>query len=392
MQLRLTVARYQNSPDLALPELGECPQAWLVQGNEDDDVFQVILPPQLERCEQLPHSLMSSTEERWGATQCEEHAPSFGAWQTRIMQTLGRAGDAYQAKKDIYRLRTEVEGAGLAAFDLAAVLALIDHIMWDSFAIDVYVANNYRSPIDFDQAIVHALEQAYQTESVRQGGALRVVDVGGGPNLYPLLAAAPFAERIDYVEYSQANCDYIQAHLGEAFDHETWGQWAELASETMEPEQVIAAMQRSVQVHQGDLYTLPQYTRTLQRRWQAAEGEPPEQIGGADELADVVSMHFVAESITDQPAMFREGVQSAVESTRPGGAMMMSFVVGNNVNEARYGDHFHPVMGVEPEQIRQLLAELGCSIVSEQELTGAIQRQDGSQQQEGVYFVHARRG
>jgi hypothetical protein len=394
--LPVTVARYRRDADEDA-DAGESTSAsygekgdstLLLIENEDDSTFSVVLAQNIDRDESIHAVLIDSTEQQWTDETIGRYFPELSQYKRRLTVMYKCGGDKYEGNRMLHDMRSIADE--LDDFAAYVVRHLVDTVMWDTFEVKPYLEKNYKNNQEAaDLAIMDKLSEFYSELVDSWGRDLRIVDVGGGPNLYPLIAAAPFASCIEEVEYSQPNCDYLRQQINGEFDSETWEAWLEHASEHLEenhlsdetePEQLQALLSNKLSVRRGSLYELPAVTRAEHRR-QGHEAE--------EDLADVVSMHFVAESITDDASTFRSGLIAAVESTRPGGWLVASFVAENTTNAVRYGDHFHPVINVSAADIENILDEF-CDVVIVEQMDGEIQR-DSESHGGGMLFVKARR-
>ena len=106
------------------------------------------------------------------------------------------------------------------------------------------------------------------------------MEIGSGPNLYPLFLASGAARRIDAVDRSAAGLGYLRRQLTEGPDPiwEPFWQRCRALNPAL-PDTVEEALAR-VHVRHGDAFAL----------------------AGSD--YDLASMHFVAESVTEDPDEF----------------------------------------------------------------------------------------
>ena len=73
---------------------------------------------------------------------------------------------------------------------------------WDRWPVPVYLAENYRNLHESDDAVIAHHSAAYR--ELAAGSLGRAVEIGTGPNLYPLFLASGAARRIDAVDRSEA--------------------------------------------------------------------------------------------------------------------------------------------------------------------------------------------
>jgi hypothetical protein len=165
---------------------------------------------------------------------------------------------------------------------------------WDRWPVPVYLAENYRDLHESDDAVIVHHSAVYR--GLARGGLGRAVEIGSGPNLYPLFLASGAARRIDAVDRSAAGLGYLQRCR---------------ALNPALPDTVEEALTR-VHVRHGDAFAL----------------------AGSD--YDLASMHFVAESVTEDPDEFEEFCAAFVATVRPGGHLVAAFM--ENMSRYELGD------------------------------------------------------
>ncbi|GAA0462853.1 hypothetical protein Ade02nite_29470 [Paractinoplanes deccanensis] len=181
---------------------------------------------------------------------------------------------------------------------------------WDRWPVDDYVDELYRAVQPDDDAVLVHHSAFYRRFAAGHFG--RSLELGAGPNLYPLMLAAAVSREIEAVEPSAASVAYLQRQVRDGAD----ASW-----------EVFYRRCRALQ---------PALPGTL--------GEALARVrvrrGGAFELApgsyDLASMHFVAESATESPAEFGELCRAFAGSVRPGGWLVAAFM--ENMGRYRIGD------------------------------------------------------
>ena len=177
---------------------------------------------------------------------------------------------------------------------------------WDRWPVPTYLAENYRELHASDDAVlVHhsAFYSGLPADSLE-----RTVEIGTGPNLYPLFLAAGAARHIDAVDRSTAGLRYLRRQIVDGPDPSWEPFWRRCrALNPALPATASSALSR-VHPRQGDAFTL----------------------GGAG--YDLASMHFVAESVTEDPVEFAAFCTAFVATVRPGGHLVAAFME----NMARY--------------------------------------------------------
>jgi hypothetical protein len=181
---------------------------------------------------------------------------------------------------------------------------------WDRWPVPVYLAENYRNLHESDDAVIAHHSAAYR--ELAAGSLGRAVEIGTGPNLYPLFLASGAARRIDAVDRSEAGLGYLRRQLTGAPDpiwEPFWHRCRGL-NPTL-PATMTEALGR-VHIVQGDAFAL------------------------AGSNYDLASMHFVAESVTEDPHEFDEFCAAFVATVRPGGHLVAAFM--ENMGRYELGD------------------------------------------------------
>ena len=197
---------------------------------------------------------------------------------------------------------------------------------WSTFSSTAYLEHNYARLRADDALIVGRLAQFYS--ALPHG--LRVLEVGTGPNMYPVLAALPVAERIDVVEHAPTNVAWLRDEVKQL--SEVWRPfWQALqkASPLYAHVDPARAVRDLVRVEQASIFDL------------------------AEEQWDVVSMHFVAESITSDSAEFDKAMQKFLCAVRHGGSFVAALMEGSRgyaVLDAEF-----PALAVDEAVVRAAL-------------------------------------
>ena len=181
---------------------------------------------------------------------------------------------------------------------------------WDRWPVATYVDELYRAVQPDDDAVLVHHSAFYRR--FPPGAFARSLELGAGPNLYPLMLAAAVSRDIEVVEPSAASVAYLEGQLRDGPDP-SW--------------ELFHRRCRSLQ---------PALPGTL--------GETLARVrvrrGGALDLTpgtyDLASMHFVAESATEDADEFRSLCRAWVESVRPGGRLVGAFM--ENMGRYRIGD------------------------------------------------------
>lgn len=175
-------------------------------------------------------------------------------------------------------------------------------VAWERFDTGGYVADNYATVHPLDRDIIAALSPHYA--AIPAGSLASSLDVGTGPNLYPLMLVAAASRRLEAVDCSTPNLRYLQ-RVCEKGPGPGWQHFWALCREHNPalPDDVDDVLRR-VEVRRGDAFALPS------RRH------------------DLVSMFFVAESVTGVAAEFEQLCRSFADAAVPGGHLVAAFMAG----------------------------------------------------------------
>jgi SAM-dependent methyltransferase len=207
---------------------------------------------------------------------------------------------------------------------------------WDRWPVADYLDEIYREVRSDDDAVLVHHSAFYRRFPPGHFG--RTLELGAGPNLYPLMVAAAASRDIEVVEPSAASVAYLEGQLRDGPD----ASW-----------QVFYRRCRKLQ---------PELPATL--------GEALARVrvrrGGAADLTpetyDLASMHFVAESATEDRAEFRELCRAYAGSVRPGGWLIAAFM--ENMGRYRIADGPHwPGHPVDSAIVRSVFEPLTTDLV-----------------------------
>ncbi|MEV6327772.1 class I SAM-dependent methyltransferase [Streptomyces sp. NPDC051909] len=171
---------------------------------------------------------------------------------------------------------------------------------WDAWPVAAYLAENYRQVHPCDRGVIHHHSVFYR--QFEPGALARTLELGAGPNLYPLMLAAGASRRIDALEPGAASLDYLRRQLTHG-PEDSWQSFYALAR-ALDPALPATLAEALTRVHvlPGDAAGLP-------------EGR-----------YDAASMNFVAESVTEDRAEFTVLCDTFVRAVRPGGRLVAAFM------------------------------------------------------------------
>ncbi len=181
---------------------------------------------------------------------------------------------------------------------------------WDRWPVTTYLTENYRDLHACDDAVLVHHSAFYR--GLAPGSLGRTVEIGAGPNLYPLMLASGASRHIDAVDRSSAGLSYLRRQL-DGHPDESWNRFWERCRE-LNP-------------------TLPRVMSTGLDRVTVAHGDAF-ALAGSD--YDLASMHFVAESATEDINEFAAFCTAFATTVRPGGHLVAAFM--ENMGRYQLGD------------------------------------------------------
>jgi hypothetical protein len=234
---------------------------------------------------------------------------------------------------------------------------------WARFDPDAYVAHYYGEPHPDDDEVVRRTCAALAT-AARQD--LSVIDVGTGPNLFPLFAALPVSRRLTVWEYADTNIAWLRRELARESLRPPWLHFWEVAASAHAPSRRLigdptAELRDKTEIVQGSIFDLPR------RQWDAA------------------TMFFCAESITARQDEFERACAAYASSVKEGGVLAAAFLAGSR--GYRVGEEDYPAVSVTEQSLRCAFEGLARDI--ELSAIGAMDQEIRSGYS-GMVFMSAR--
>lgn len=196
---------------------------------------------------------------------------------------------------------------------------------WNAWPVAPYLAVNYRVLHPADAAVI-AHHSAFYRE-LEPGSLRRTAEIGAGPNLYPLMLAAAASRHIDAIEVSTASLAYLRDQLRHGPDASWYAFYAECRRLNRYLPASLTDALAVVRPRHGDAMS-------------AAPGR-----------YDLVSMHFVAESVTADRTEFHELCDAFVRAVRPGGYLVAAFMANMPSYRVDEGPTW-PAYPVDAEAVR----------------------------------------
>jgi len=215
---------------------------------------------------------------------------------------------------------------------------------WDEFDTEAYFTHYYRELHPDDERVIR-LTVAALAQAAPAGDQLQVIDVGTGPNLFPLFAAMPRAARLTVWEYAPTNVAWLKAEIErdamrpqfEEFWAVVRGAWGTARAL---PDNPYPALRARADVRQGSIFDLPE------RQWDAG------------------TMFFCADSITERIEEFDRACTAYARCVKSGGTLAAAFLLrsgGYVVAEREF-----PVLTLTTPVIRGVFEKLATDIQVEE--------------------------
>lgn len=199
-------------------------------------------------------------------------------------------------------------------------------INWGKFDPYVYIKNNYSSIHNEDKEIIRKLVDFYPLLPRLK----LALEIGVGPNLYPVMAMLPFVEKVECIDFSIANLEYLEKQLEKP--DKNWYQFWKLYKKLNQSYDIDLAknLKRKVEIRKGSIYKLN-------------KGK-----------YDIASMFFCAESITTKRKQFVVACKMFIKSVRTGGYLVAAFM--ENSKGYKVGDKKFPSYPVDTKLIKKVFA------------------------------------
>jgi hypothetical protein len=211
---------------------------------------------------------------------------------------------------------------------------------WSRFDPETYIEHYYAQPHpDDDQLLVSTC--AALAGAAPDGRSIEVLDVGTGPNLFPLFAALPVAHRITVWEYASSNIDWLHRELARGVLRPPWTRFWKVARGAHGPlratiDNPILALRDKTKIVQGSIFDLPP------AQWDAA------------------TMFYCAESITARQEEFELACRSFARAVRSGGVIVAAFLANSQAYQV--AQEVYPAIPVDSELLEHVFRHIARDI------------------------------
>jgi hypothetical protein len=206
---------------------------------------------------------------------------------------------------------------------------------WSQFDAEAYFTHYYRELHPDDEKVIRATVAALMAAQPA-GDALSVIDVGTGPNLFPLFAAMPRAAKLTAWEYAPTNVAWLKEEITHDKMREQFVEfWAVVrdawAPRTL-PDDPYPQLRAKAHIQQGSIFDLPE------RQWDAG------------------TMFFCADSITEKQEEFAKACTAFARCVKKGGTLAAAFLLKSGGYVV--ADKDFPVIKLTTPAIREVFQDL----------------------------------
>lgn len=176
-----------------------------------------------------------------------------------------------------------------------------------------------------------------------------LLEFGGGPTIYQLIAASKYIREIHF-------SDYLQSNIAEVEDWKNQKQnaynWSSYFRTTLELEGETGVTIEKVQERESLL-------RKKMTKFLHCDAFKENPLGSQDYEGyyDILSMNFVADSITDNLEDWRKVVKNICSLMKKDGILMMAALKG--AHYWHVGNRKFPAVFLTEQDVRQFVVELG---------------------------------
>ena len=209
----------------------------------------------------------------------------------------------------------------------------------------------------------------------------RVLDFGGGPAIYDLISAAPYAEEIIFAEYSEENRKEVAAWRERSPDAHDWSPYFKFAVQRFEGKGSEEALIRDAELRKKISYILPcDIALEDPVKWPSTWTS---QLGSFD----VVTTSCCIETAVKSEVEYRNAVTRLRKYLKPGGYLVMYSSIGQTFYYV--GKEKFYCFSASENQIQETLRKEGFG---ELDMKLKIDRRTELYGSEKLYFVSAKVG
>ncbi len=216
---------------------------------------------------------------------------------------------------------------------------------WTEFDPRAYLEEYYADIGAENEALLKFFVHAF--EDVPSNGTL--LDFGGGPTIYPLIAAAKKVKEIHFSDYLESNLSEVRKWLlaeDSAFD------WSMFIQRTLEIEKngpcsATERAQRATEIRS-------RITRLIH-----VDASLPSPLEHGSQLYDIIVSNFCAESATDDRQQWYVFLHNIVSLLKPNGKLILCTLKG--ATQYSVGEKVFPAVNIAEPDLAEALVASGCN-------------------------------
>jgi hypothetical protein len=178
---------------------------------------------------------------------------------------------------------------------------------------------------------------------------LQILEFGGGPTIYSLISASPYAEGIVFTDYVGRNRAVVESWKNKEVHAPNYRPLIEYVVTTIEGQGMEEVEQRRQLLRDKIVAIVPCDVR----------GDPPIGVPAGPEKYDVLSTHYCLVTACESVEMYRDSLRKLASFVRPGGYILASEIVGGTFYMV--GDVKFSNITLSRDVIRQALVDAGFS-------------------------------
>ena len=243
---------------------------------------------------------------------------------------------------------------------------------WAKFSPRDYLHEYYSDVGSENLALLQFAVKAFR--DIPSNGVL--LDFGGGPTIYPLIAAANKVVEIHFCDYLDANLNEIRQWLQ---GHPSAFDWHAFVKITLELEHQNNDVAQSISQRE----TLIRHRVTQVFKCDANNSPPISE----PHTYDILVTNFCAESATGERAQWRRFFHNIMSLVKPEGTVLLSTLKG--ATSYSVGEKIFPAVNIKEDDLTQALTEEGFDAHSM--VIESVPADRSSRKYEGLIMAKARK-
>ena len=232
---------------------------------------------------------------------------------------------------------------------------------YETFDANKYLARRFTSTngvIDEERGVqpfyLQSYHHFYQTFShTWDPSQAKLLELGGGPVIYPLISAAPFVSEITFTDYSEQNLEAVRSWVSNDSKAHDWTPYFDHVVETLEGKV-------------GESQSRQETLRSKIRKVVSCDirKEDPSQIVESSdqlEMFDIISCNFCAESVCASVENYQSTLSRLLKLIRPHGYLTSLISLEESWYANEGGKMFQ--LYLTEEQVKACLQNAGFTVV-----------------------------